>query len=668
MANITELIKKIRSAILGKDVRESIASAIEQCYEDASKNGNANMEVSEARGDYSTLKERLNHSDLEKVSDKELNNEKEIRKNADDNLQTQIKSLASGGISAANSLESMHDTSKIYVNTNDGNWYYYNGSNWIVGGVFQSTKMSLDKNLNAKDLAPESYSVGQNFKITENIYNSVFQKIGENFKSSFQVGGISASTGEYIPNNASNYNRITSLDFENINGTFFIKLNNSRIYICIYNNDNSYNTYFLYENDFYFTFHNEYKYKLVIASDDVSLVPENYEKYVTFLKYNTLFNNEKKLESLRNIFYNNGNLDLTNFLEWEIGGVDGQTGINRDIPAYNYSIRTNYLQLKNKISVYSSFQFQITEYDENKTFIKKYTQNSIGNIELLPNEKHLYKFLIVNRSYTDSTSKNMIIDIQSVLNQVQILERLQISTLCNKKINVLGDSITSTNYVLPTWWQIIQNRTGSYWNNYGIPATAIAHTDDSHLRDYNFGFLDASEIGYVEDNPTTWDTGNCFNERVDELDATADIVIVMGGTNDNNVQLGTWDSSDTATFYGGLNSLIKQLLNKFSGKLIVFCTPIPKKNDFQENVAFPAIELSKKSSKDILNLQMRAEAIKQKCAQFSIPVIDLFNGSCINGVSSENSYYRTSTDDKHPSKTGQERIADIVQHKLESLI
>lgn len=37
MSNITELIKNIRNSIYGKDVRESIAGAIEQCYEDAAE-------------------------------------------------------------------------------------------------------------------------------------------------------------------------------------------------------------------------------------------------------------------------------------------------------------------------------------------------------------------------------------------------------------------------------------------------------------------------------------------------------------------------------------------------------------------------------------------------------------------------------------------------------
>ena len=63
MASIIELIKNIRKARLGKDVRESIASAIEQTYEDATEKGSSNMEVAQARGIFDTLNQRLNNSD-----------------------------------------------------------------------------------------------------------------------------------------------------------------------------------------------------------------------------------------------------------------------------------------------------------------------------------------------------------------------------------------------------------------------------------------------------------------------------------------------------------------------------------------------------------------------------------------------------------------------------
>ena len=61
--SITEISKGIRHKLYGKDVREAIAQGIERTYEDASKNGNANMEVEMARGTEPTLNDRLDKMD-----------------------------------------------------------------------------------------------------------------------------------------------------------------------------------------------------------------------------------------------------------------------------------------------------------------------------------------------------------------------------------------------------------------------------------------------------------------------------------------------------------------------------------------------------------------------------------------------------------------------------
>ncbi|MBR3002847.1 MAG: hypothetical protein IKF38_04740 [Clostridia bacterium] len=90
MANITNLIKNIREAIFGKDVRESIASAIEQTYEDAAERGNANMEVVDARGNFDTLKKRLDNNDSTKANKTELESEISSRIRNDNDLENEI--------------------------------------------------------------------------------------------------------------------------------------------------------------------------------------------------------------------------------------------------------------------------------------------------------------------------------------------------------------------------------------------------------------------------------------------------------------------------------------------------------------------------------------------------------------------------------------------------
>ena len=60
MGNIRDLLNKIRYATYGKEVRQSIHDAIEECYATASvDHDNANMEVKIARGTHNTLNERF---------------------------------------------------------------------------------------------------------------------------------------------------------------------------------------------------------------------------------------------------------------------------------------------------------------------------------------------------------------------------------------------------------------------------------------------------------------------------------------------------------------------------------------------------------------------------------------------------------------------------------
>ena len=113
MGNITNFINNIKNAVFGKDVRQSICDAIMQCYEDAGKNGNANMEVVSARSIYDNLNNRLN---------------------ADKNsLETQINALQNGSPLVASSISEMTNTDRVYINTSDCNWYYFDGISWKIG-------------------------------------------------------------------------------------------------------------------------------------------------------------------------------------------------------------------------------------------------------------------------------------------------------------------------------------------------------------------------------------------------------------------------------------------------------------------------------------------------------------------------------------------------------
>lgn len=82
-----------------------------------------------------------NTSDISNNSTRILN-EITARDNADDALQTQINALASGSPLVATDVSEMIDTTRTYVNTTDGEWYYYDGNDWVSGGTYQAAEDS----------------------------------------------------------------------------------------------------------------------------------------------------------------------------------------------------------------------------------------------------------------------------------------------------------------------------------------------------------------------------------------------------------------------------------------------------------------------------------------------------------------------------------------------
>lgn len=117
---ISELTEWLRTKGKGSDVREIIAQLFERTWLENIKEGNANMEVAQARGGFETLSNRLNSFD------------------------TKVSNVASGSPKGAYASLSALQTAKpngdngIYITTDNGHWYYYNDG-WKDGGVYQAS-------------------------------------------------------------------------------------------------------------------------------------------------------------------------------------------------------------------------------------------------------------------------------------------------------------------------------------------------------------------------------------------------------------------------------------------------------------------------------------------------------------------------------------------------
>lgn len=134
-------------------------------------------------------------------------------------INSKVNRVASGNPLAASSTSEMTDTDRIYVNTTDGYWYYYNGTAWTQGSVYQSTvdDDAVDRLQNDIDIIKE----GLNFeKLSSNMLDpdDMFMN-----NARFDVNGVIFADSRgfrlYCLNVGENYNLSIK-----INSPFFWKI------------------------------------------------------------------------------------------------------------------------------------------------------------------------------------------------------------------------------------------------------------------------------------------------------------------------------------------------------------------------------------------------------------------------------------------------------------
>ncbi len=203
MGNITTFLNKIITAKLGKDIRQSIHDAIKQTYDDASANGNANMEVSIARGIHPTLGNRLD-------TDYKY-------------FYTMLSSMSEGGpkelFYSLNALLNAYPNGATYavlvydIQYMDGaHLFIWNSQTWVDVGVYQGIEVP-DDSITTSKYYNDSITPIKLFgaKVSKNLFNEASVKIGYYIKGSGGAGatdlgqlvvdpaGVSAAHEEYMP-------------------------------------------------------------------------------------------------------------------------------------------------------------------------------------------------------------------------------------------------------------------------------------------------------------------------------------------------------------------------------------------------------------------------------------------------------------------------------------
>ncbi|MBP1991743.1 SGNH/GDSL hydrolase family protein [Paenibacillus eucommiae] len=210
-----------------------------------------------------------------------------------------------------------------------------------------------------------------------------------------------------------------------------------------------------------------------------------------------------------------------------------------------------------------------------------------------------------------------------------------------KKVNFIGDSITfgvGASVTENRFTSVTAKMLGLIETNYGIPSSILAVTAAS---------------------PTDRDP---IATRYVDMTDDADLVIVFAGTNDwwsDQTPLGTMSSRSNTDFYGALHNLCLGLLDKYVGKHIVFMTPI--KRSYLKYMEPDAVNANGKS------LMEYGDIIKEVCAYYSIPVLDLNRESMLNPYF-EGQKSAFIPDGIHPNDAGHKLIAQRLVGYLKQLV
>lgn len=599
---------KIRRAIFGGEVRDSIADGIEvveQLREDYDNQvinaGNSNAEIVDARGNYVKLKERLDKEHGEVISQLDNNtNDLNVTKSELDILK---ESKITKGTMTRYDLDSSKDENKLDIN---------DFNEVSRRAILENNNVDInyvlgDENVTENNLANNSVTTLKRTVLGEYAHLVSTEPININTINKTMEFGSG-----YIAINNRNKNYVLELENTSIsidsgqNGVFIIfniltktiEVTNSATQIT--------EDHLLLGTVLWST-----KSIVINANYIVDGVTLLADKSVTFNKRCRLGDSAKLLSTRKVI------LDSTNKkLIFPSSGVIMLTCGN-----YAYNLSTEYLSyewdLSERNGNYLGYDFEIMK------LISLPSQGSFTDNQVCLG--------YINFGGNFAHDLNMNYD---VLNEES--EFIKYMKFRNKIGSFLGDSITN--------------------GDNGQGSTSNSWSWTSYLSKLN-GFATVNNFGKngsrVAKSSVRTDS---FVERCGEI-VNSDVIGIWGGINDfnNSTPLGDINSDDETTFYGALKKVIQTLVTNNPKAKLFIMTPMKSSK-----------VNSQSPNKLGLTLLDYVNAILEVCDLYSIPVLDMYRRCNISPFLPEhiNLFMK---DGLHPTELGYERIAYIISAFIETL-
>ena len=563
----------------------------------------------------------------------------------------------------ASSISGMTDTSRIYVLTTDGNWYYYNGSIWVSGGIYQSVQIDNDSIKPEMLKNVELYNLYNVNEIEYNKLSGTYQRLIIPAKAGETYGAFRRLNGEIIRSYSNNGtgSRNTLLYFfdssmtdpdnttgrleTNTNPTSDVTAPANTAYLVLYVANNTTNPYM--PNDFmlckmnnksaeslvYYPYGYFFKFPYILQySDGLLQIIDSIRNSIDELKEATI--PPKKLDYVE--IYNLYNV---NEIEYNKLGGNYQRLI---IPANAGEKYGAFRRLNGEIirsyqgngansrsTLLYFFDSSMTDPDNttgrletninptsdvtapaNTAYLVLYIVNTTTN-PYMPNDFMLCK---MNDKSVDSLvyyPYGYFFKFPYILQYSdELKDSIQKLPHKGKKILGLGDSYTFLNY----YGKYLEDETGIQFTPRGYNGASIRYVVSDNYTPTGGG-------GEIESLPIT-----------SQLLSQYDAVTVMAGTNNYGQSinpLGTInDEIGASTVHGDIKFVINKILSEKSDIEIIWCTQ-PFRLSYSQQPAPGGYEANTQG----YTMQDVANAIIEECNHYGLPVFDFYSCSQWNSYS-----------------------------------
>lgn len=321
------------------------------------------------------------------------------------------------------------------------------------------------------------------------------------------------------------------------------------------------------------------------------------------------------------------------YQNYEIGGLNTVgTPVTRD-----FAIRTkDFIDTDkyNKFKIMPGYTITVCYYNKSTKEFITYNEIAVaGEYNFTPNMLSKITFRLTENYVTIADTNELspyLVIYPAVLNDI----------VCSKySWNAVGDSFTYGTYYVES---VASKLLISNVSKYGVEGCTIAKNQ-------------TSEDDIIETFGSRYSRPTSIVERIANI-PDANIFTIFGGTNDwyYDTTLGSMlpmgSSFDITTLYGALQTICENLQGRTLTPYILFITPTQTPRA--------------RYSTGTITYEQIVKAIKDVCALYAIPVLDLYHESNISIIN----ITKTTIDGIHPSAVGSNMIVPLIANKMKEMV